>query len=74
MKSQKPEKHGIPALVNLILPGVGQMMKGETLKGILILIGFLISAALTLLLIGFITTPIIYIIAIIDAYNNNPKK
>lgn len=30
------QKHGIPALVSLFIPGLGQLIKGDILKGILI--------------------------------------
>ncbi|WP_084163980.1 hypothetical protein [Olivibacter sitiensis] len=40
------KKHGIPALISFFIPGVGQMIKGDIGKGILIwlfgLIGFIL--------------------------------
>jgi len=59
----------MPALLSFFIPGLGQMIKGEIAKGIFILIGFWISVAMTFILVGFITTPILYIWQIADAYN-----
>lgn len=70
-KGKKEQKHGVPALVSVFIPGVGQMMKEEVGKGILILIGFVISLFLIYALIGIVTTPILWIWNIIDAYNHN---
>ena len=30
------QKHGIPALISFFIPGLGQIIKGDILKGILI--------------------------------------
>jgi len=63
------QKHGVPAILSFFVPGLGQMVKGEVSKGVLILIGFCISVAAFAILIGFITTPILYFWQVIDAYN-----
>ncbi len=62
------ENNAAPAIVNLFIPGVGQMMKGETAKGILFLLGCFISAMLMIVIIGFLLFPVIYIWSIVDAY------
>ncbi len=64
------QKYGVPAILSFFIPGLGQMVKGEVGKGILIFIGMIISAALITILIGLITTPVLYFWQIIDAYNN----
>ena len=63
------QKYGVPAILSFFLPGLGQMIKGEVGKGILIFIGFWVSVMAFAILIGFITTPILYFWQIIDAYN-----
>ena len=65
-------KYGVPALVSLLVPGLGQIIKGEILKGIGIMIAMFISGVLTWVLIGFITTPLIFIWQVYDAYNAEP--
>ena len=69
MKKQS-EKHGIPALMNVFLPGLGQIVKGEVGKGVLIMIGWVVSFLLCFILSGLILLPILYIWSIYDAYNN----
>lgn len=60
------QKHGLPALLSLFIPGLGQMVKGQVGRGILIFFGVGIGL-LMLILPGII----IYIWQIIDAYNKN---
>ena len=59
------QKHGIPALLSFFVPGLGQIVKGQVGKGILIFIAF--PLGLLLLVIPGI---IIWIWQIADAYNN----
>ena len=62
--------HGFPALISFFIPGLGQLIKGNILKGIFIFIAMIISSLSSIILIGFITTPIIWIWNVYDAYNN----
>jgi len=64
------QKHGIPALLSFFIPGLGQMVKGEVGKGIGIFLGWLVSLALVLTVIGIVVPLIIWVWQIIDAYNN----
>ncbi len=64
------QKYGVPAILSFFIPGLGQMVKGEVGKGILIFIGMVVSVGLIAILIGLITTPVLYFWQIIDAYNN----
>jgi TM2 domain-containing membrane protein YozV len=59
------QKHGIPALLSLFVPGLGQIVKGQVGKGILTFI----AVPLGLL---FLVVPgiIIWIWNVSDAYNN----
>ena len=65
------QKHGLPTIVSFFLPGLGQIIKGQIGKGILIIIGMIISFFLVAVGIGLITTPILWLWNIIDAYNSN---
>jgi len=69
-KDKIEQKHGVPALINIFAPGVGQIIKGEIFKGIGVICAMIVSCLLMFVLIGFITTPILYIWQIYDAYNN----
>tara|TARA_R110002020_G_scaffold263808_2_gene478551 strand:- start:464 stop:664 length:201 start_codon:yes stop_codon:yes gene_type:complete len=63
------QKHGIPALVSLFIPGLGQMIKGDFLKGILIWI--LGGLAVVFLFWTIIVPLVIYVWNVYDAYNSN---
>lgn len=64
------QTYGVPALLSFFMPGLGQIIKGQIGKGILIFIGHIISGLLILVLIGLVTTPILFIWNIYDAYNS----
>jgi TM2 domain-containing membrane protein YozV len=64
------DAHGVPAILSLIIPGLGQLVKGQIFKAIGIWVALAISSVMAYILIGLITTPIIYLWQIYDAYNN----
>jgi len=65
-------KYGVPAIISLLVPGLGQIIKGEIFKGLGIMLALFISGVLSIILIGFITTPIIFFWQVYDAYNCEP--
>jgi len=67
MMNQKSE--ALALILSLIIPGVGEMYAGKVGKGVLILLLAILSAALTIVLIGFIMYPIVWIYSMIDSYN-----
>lgn len=67
MKEKK--KYGVPAVLNIFWPGIGQIVKGQVSKGILIMIAAFVFALMCLILIGIPLYIILYIWAIYDAYN-----
>jgi TM2 domain-containing membrane protein YozV len=69
--TNKEQKHGIPALLSFFIAGLGQIIKGQVAKGILIMIAMIISTISIFILIGIITTPILWIWNVYDAYNSN---
>jgi hypothetical protein len=62
-----PEKqtHGVPTLLSFFIPGLGQIVKGQVGKGILIFI--VVGLGLVMLVIPGV---IIWIWQIVDAYND----
>lgn len=61
------EKNMVVAiLLSVIFPGLGQFYLGLGHKGILFLIGYIISAILVFLLIGFVLCLVIWIWALVD--------
>ena len=58
------QKHGVPALLSFFIPGLGQIVKGQLIKGIIVFIG--VGLGLIMLIIPGI---VIWIWQIVDAYN-----
>ena len=68
------QKHGIPALISFFWPGLGQIIKGQVLKGFIIMFFMFLSIILVFFLIGIIIAPILWIWNVYDAYNSNKKE
>ena len=66
-KTQRKQKHGVPAIPSLFFPGLGQLVKGQDGKGIII---FLAMFPLSITIIG---AAILWIWQIADAYYTNPQ-
>jgi len=64
---------GLAALASFIWCGAGQVYNGQILKGVVLLIAYLISIVLIFVLIGLITTPLLWIYGIYDAYKTAEK-
>lgn len=70
---KNPTIAALLSAVGLIIPlalGAGQIYNGQIAKGIALSIVQVINALLIFVLIGFITYPIVAVIAIYDAYKN----
>ena len=59
---------GIAAVLSFFWTGVGQIYNGEIVKGIILILVQVVNAALMIVLIGFITYPIVWIWGMYDAY------
>jgi len=59
---------GIAAVLSFFWTGVGQIYNGQIVKGIILILVQLVNAALMVVLIGFITYPIVWIWGMYDAY------
>ncbi|UCE24051.1 MAG: hypothetical protein JSU74_12250 [Candidatus Zixiibacteriota bacterium] len=77
MTYQPPPKFyknpGLAAVLSFFYMGLGQIYNGQLAKGILFIIAYTISWILMVILIGFITTPILFIYGIWDAYKSAEK-
>lgn len=60
--------YGLPAVMSFLVPGLGQMLKGQVGKGILFFIGFFISFLFPM---GFL---IVWFWNVYDAYNSPVLK
>jgi TM2 domain-containing membrane protein YozV len=64
---------GVATVLSFLFMGLGQFYNGQIGKGILFLILYGISIALMTVVIGFVTTPILWIWGMVDA-NSSAKK
>jgi len=64
---------GIATLLSFFWMGAGQVYNGQIAKGVAFLVVYLFSILLMFVLIGFITTPILWIIGMVDA-NASAKR
>ena len=60
---------GIAAVLSAFFVGFGQIYNGQIAKGLVFMLFYLVSIVLIFVIIGFITTPILWIYGIYDAYN-----
>jgi len=58
-------------LLSFFIPGLGQLIKGQVMRGIVVFAGTAFSIALVTTGLGVITTPIIWIWQIYDAHTSN---
>ena len=64
---------GIAAVLSFFCCGLGQIYNGQIMKGVVLLCVYAISWYLMFVLIGFITTPILWIWGMYDAYKTAEK-
>jgi TM2 domain-containing membrane protein YozV/RNA polymerase subunit RPABC4/transcription elongation factor Spt4 len=64
---------GIAAVLSALWVGIGQIYNGEIGKGIILMVIYVVSVLLMFVIIGFITTPLLWIFGIYDAYNTAKK-
>jgi TM2 domain-containing membrane protein YozV len=64
---------GIAAVLSFFYMGLGQIYNGQLGKGIAFIVAYTISWILMIVLIGFITTPILFIYGMYDAYMSAEK-
>jgi TM2 domain-containing membrane protein YozV len=67
MPMQPMKNPGIATVLSLFVPGAGQVYNGQIFKGIMLILAMMVSYGLTFLLIGFISAPIVWIYAMVDA-------
>ena len=66
MKSAKSP--GVAAVLSFFWAGLGQIYNGEIGKGVMLIVLHAISWLMMFIVIGFITTPILWIYGMVDAY------
>jgi len=72
MENLEKQKFGVPALLSFFVPGLGQLIKGQILKAILI---WIVGGAIGFLFFWTIVVPFaIWVWNIYDAYNSNTNR
>jgi TM2 domain-containing membrane protein YozV len=61
---------GVAAVLSFFYCGLGQIYNGQIFKGILMFVAYSISWLMMYIVVGFITTPILWIWGMYDAYRN----
>ena len=61
--------YGLPAFLSFIMPGIGQLLKGEFGKGLGMLFCYMASIIMCWYWVGFILLPIVWMNSVYDAYN-----
>ena len=76
MSTQPPKFYKNPAVATILsffFMGLGQIYNGQISKAVIFIILYAISIGLMFIIIGFITTPILWIWGMVDA-NKSAKK
>ncbi|MBA7708180.1 hypothetical protein CEE34_08450 [Candidatus Aerophobetes bacterium Ae_b3a] len=73
MSTQPQKNPGVATVLSFFFMGLGQIYNGQIGKGIIFIILYAISVALMFVIVGFITTPILWIWGMVDA-NKSAKK
>ncbi|MEA3297329.1 MAG: hypothetical protein U9R56_05645 [candidate division Zixibacteria bacterium] len=64
---------GLAAVLSFFYMGLGQIYNGQIAKGVAFMVAYSISLVLIFILIGLITTPILFIYGMYDAYKSAEK-
>ena len=64
---------GLAAVLSFFWAGLGQIYNGEISKGIVMMVAYAVSCVLMAIVVGFFTTPILWIYGMVDAYRTAEK-
>ena len=74
MSKQGSGGNVLAAICSFFIPGLGQLVQGRILAAIIFFVAWAVSAALTTILIGWLTLPIVYIWCIVNAARYTPDS
>jgi TM2 domain-containing membrane protein YozV len=69
----QPRSAVLAVVASFFIPGLGSMLNEQVAKGVWILIGYIVSAVLCIVLIGFLLAPAVWIYGMITASNDAHK-
>lgn len=58
--------HGVPALLSFFVPGLGQLVKGQVAKGVIVFVAMIV---LVVSIVGVPIALIVWLWGVYDAYN-----
>jgi len=64
---------GLAAVLSFFWMGLGQIYNGQIAKGVFFIVLYAVSVLMMLILIGFLTTPVLWIWGMYDAYSSAEK-
>lgn len=76
MSTQPPKFYKNPSIsvvLSFLITGLGQIYNGQIGKGVIFIVLWAISVLLMFVVIGFVTTPILWVWGMIDAYKSAQK-
>lgn len=71
---QPAKSPGVAAVLSCLVCGLGQIYNGQILKGVIFFVLFATSVAAIFLVIGFFTTPVMWLWGVVDAYKTAESK
>lgn len=60
-------------ILSLVIPGLGQIINGETTKGIVLIVAYVVAWGTCFILIGFLAVPAVIAYAAYDAFQGAKK-
>lgn len=73
MYAVAPKSPALAAVLSALIPGLGQVVYGRIGAGVAFFSFLLLSLLLTVLIIGFLLLPVVWIWAMVDAYRGNQR-
>jgi len=64
---------GVAAVLSFFICGLGQIYNGQIMKGIIMMVCYMIAWGLMYVLIGFVIAPVLWIYGIYNAYRGAEK-
>lgn len=61
---------GLAVLGSFFVPGLGQLINGEGSKAVAFFLFWVVSLVLIVILIGFLTAPLVWVWSMVDAYSS----
>ena len=64
---------GVAAVLSFFYMGLGQIYNGQIAKGVAFMVAYSVSIVMIFILVGLITTPVLFIWGMYDAYKSAEK-